>query len=116
DFTSRQGLVCTSLFKTAVLKIRDRSDSSRLTDATDRTLSEGVLPLKRCTFDLRRSILNFSIINGLISSSLLPPKYRNIAFSRPSSPFQLRRFASAQGRNVSSTNCSSVGDFFRGDP
>src|SRR5262249_29430418 len=99
-----------------MLKIRDRSDSSRLTDATDRILSVVVLTLKRCTFDLRRSILNFSIINGLISPSLLAPKYRIIVFSRPSSPFQLRRFPSAHGRNVSLTNSPRVGDCFRRDP
>src|SRR5262245_48052991 len=114
--TSRQGLDLTSLFIIAMLKTRDSSESSRLIEATESSFSEGVLTLWRCTFDLRRSILNLSIMNGLISSSLLGPKYCKIDLRRPSSHFQLRLFASAQGRNVSSTNSLSVGEGFPHDP
>ena len=43
-------------------------------------------------------LINLSrFIKGLVSPSLLAPKYRSIVLSRPSSPFHLRRFTSAPG-------------------
>jgi hypothetical protein len=91
-----------------MLNILDSRDNSRLTDATDRDFGHGGFASGRWIFEFRRSILNFSIRNGLISLSRFAPKNRFIDLSRPSSPFQLRRFALAQGTKTLSTNHSAL--------
>jgi hypothetical protein len=97
-----------SLFVIAMLKILESRDNSRLTDAIDRGADDRQFASGCWIVELRRSTLNLSIWNGLMSISRFAPKNRLIDFRRPSSLFQLRRFAFAQLRNTVSTKSFSV--------
>src|SRR5215475_1293148 len=65
--TLRQGLVSIRSLSTAIVRILERSSISRFTEA-------GLLSFPIRVFPSRRSFLNFSIENGVISSRRFLPR------------------------------------------